>query len=158
MSSPGTTSPSDTRDSSEWGGDSIARAGRGVGCQLSALPGGAGGLPGCTRPAGGGDGAQGEHSPWRPKQLPWMGVASCSGGPGPGGGSPLPSGPTWGGGSDTVTPWAWPRQLPNLNASLGNLCKLAALRTDDATGFLLTVIKSLANGLGRKNSHDEDLC
>lgn len=28
----------------------------------------------------------------------------------------------------------------------------------DATGFLLTVIKSLANGSGRKNSHDEDLC
>ena len=27
----------------------------------------------------------------------------------------------------------------------------------DATGYLLTVIKSLANGFGRKNSHDDDL-
>lgn len=94
-----------------------------------------------------------------------MGVASCSGGPGP---DPIPGlgeavrspqGPrrrsrVCGGGSDTLG-LAGAAASPKCFA--GKLLGLAVLRTD-STGFLLTVIKSLANGLGRKKSRDEDLC
>lgn len=77
---------------------------------------------------------------------------------------------------------AWGRQSPSLwgHRTAGYLCgrgygdtpgpglsncftsmlhgkPLQAAGAVDATGFLLTVIKSLANSLGRKNSHDEDL-
>lgn len=61
----GTTGPSDTRDSSEPGGEAAARSGRGAGCQLSA-PCGVGSLSGLARLAGGGDGSQGVHRHQKP--------------------------------------------------------------------------------------------
>lgn len=53
-------------------------------------------------------------------------------------------------------PGDWPGQLRRLNASPGHLRK-RAVRRCRATGFLLMVIQSLANGLQRKKSHEEDL-
>lgn len=49
---------------------------------------------------------------------------------------------------------------PGLGSWVPSMLHREPLRTHgaaDATSYLLTVIKSLANGFGRKNSHDEDL-
>lgn len=50
--------------------------------------------------------------------------------------------------------------VPGLGSCVPSMLHREPLRTHgaaDATSYLLTIIKSLANGFGRKNSHDEDL-
>lgn len=183
MVSPGTTSPSDTRDSSEPGGKAL-RGRASAGCQPSA-PDGAGSLPDSPGPRAEGPGELGVNT--ATGGLGGMGGALPEGAVPPdvspvGVGAPgvlvlpcngLPPSWAWGSipslqghmqswvrgweGGVVTPPWGGcrPRQLRHLNACFaGNLHKL---RPSDSTGFLLTVIKSLANGLGRKNSHDEDL-
>lgn len=74
------------------------------------------------------------------------------------GGSPLPAGTHAerrvhvGGGAVTLPSLAWAASPKCFTGK-----PLRAGSAADATGYLLTVIKSLANGFGRKNSHDDDL-
>lgn len=169
-------SPSDTRDSSEPGGEKHSQAW--LRCSLSAVCAWWGGWP--PGPARGGDGSQvspatgslggGVGGSPRPAVLPDVGPVGgvagllalpCNGWAPPwaGGGSPLPAGThaerrvQVGGGAVTLPSLAWAAASPKCFTGK----PLRAGSAADATGYLLTVIKSLANGFGRKNSHDDDL-
>lgn len=128
-------SPSDTRDSSEPGGEGAARPGRGAACPLS-VPGGVGGLPGrggsrMSTAAGSLGGEVGVVTPPKQSSQMWgqcagRGCWLCPAVSGPltwaAGGGPLPvetraeRGAHMGGGAQWH-PRAWSEQLGPLNAS-----------------------------------------
>lgn len=89
----------------------------------------------------------------------WLCPAMAGPHPGQGEACPLPAGTQAerrvhvGGGAVTLPSLAWAAASPKCFTGK----PLRAGSAADATGYLLTVIKSLANGFGRKNSHDDDL-